>query len=79
MKGVVPDLNISFNSLDSPFEDIEPPGQTAQKEKVELLEKPRRAVTLRAHLQELVVKSGFGQLGGGRVVQTRAYIAQLAQ
>jgi hypothetical protein len=43
-------LNLSLNSLDSPFEDIEPPSQTTHKEKVELLEKPRRAVTLGTHL-----------------------------
>jgi hypothetical protein len=58
------DLNLSPNSLDLRFNVIEPPGQTAQKKQVKLLEKPWRAMALRTHLQELIVTAGFGQCRG---------------
>ena len=49
------DLDRSPNTLDSRSEVIQPPGQTAQKKQAKLLAKSRRAMALRAHLQELVV------------------------
>ena len=42
-------LDLSFNILDFRSKATEPPGQTAQKKKVDLLENPRRAMALGTH------------------------------